>query len=1308
MKKLISLILVVLLCLPAVYIPVSAAGADTFTVTAADGADKTSDDYLNIYKYLAYYDGGDVINIPEKYITVGQWKANIKNPSINAGELADADYITGDCTFTLTMDDGVTTKQVSAEIADSNYFLLAYDKKQSTTFDSNSIGLSTGKGSKATLTKSVEEISEGVYGLGFNIATASDATSTQGYANIIQNLANINAKNLPYVLTYKFDIDSAESLFRLSTGFMNSKNNGRSIYDLPAATSELVKASGTIKVDVVVFPEASLMDIYVNDAVVKANFSTTDNKNGTSYTDYVKFFLRFYNGTKVGGVYKDFTATLTDYEVRYGYGKFNAPVYVKPEISITNYTDGEKVKVADVKNILASTNVDNYTSAELYVNGTKVRTENIVSKSVSFSSSYLTVGENEVEVIMYKNGKNPVSTGKINVTVEGSVKIADLTDGMLLHPDNFMGIIKAVVDADGYKRAELYIDGALIEEINVSGKEIFFSAATPELGKRTIEVKVYPAKGECISSKITVNFSDLTASEIFEFKGAEGVDKASDAYKNITKYFAYLDGEYVSVPANYITVGQWKANVANPAIVAENLLDTDYITNDCTLVWTAADGITTKTLYFDVAQYNYLYEKYDNTKEIDVINSSRNNLNIYIGGGTNGKVSTTNKDMGDGTYVINSTLDSFTTTADPYAQIVQNFADINKNIKTPYMVDMELKFSDASGYSSANLLLRGATGTVYDGKQRANIAVTGFKGKVQSGNTFRFTVVFYPEADLADIYLDGSLVKENFNLVFTDDLGTSTYDNCSSFALRFFNKTKVNGEFAKLEYEISRYEIKYGFGTINEEVYVAPTVDIVNYKDGVSYKTDEIVDLEVVTNTDDVKTAALFVDGVKVAEEAVVNKTAVFDMSQMGFGEHEVEVRMYPEIGEYVSETISVSVKNPEFGTEFVMSFDDMEAGKVPANISKPVENIVAVNFVNMNQPGLNDPSATAADALVEYYDEARGNVMHAKAAEDSNTALTGRRIEFNLEPAYDAVMTFDFMFKEYVTWANFVSVRHYVSDKAGEYGFIKVKNDGTIVVNGSDLTKVELDKWYKMEVFAYANMGESYVVNIFDENGGLIASDEGVVPNMVDVDIMRIYTQYDSKKKGDIYLDDVKMSIIKSSGSISSSQAVGDNMLKFFLSNVTSVENVEIANSKGNVKLLGYSYDVGTNELIVTTAVPLENNGEYHVSVYPAGYTTPLTKGVVIETGVSVKDSFFEIKKGKSYVVLEASNCADTDDEMTVIISQWDGSKLVSTRAEKVVVKAGEDKYRVQITENIDNVKIMPVKSLSKPILLSRNVLTK
>ena len=115
MKKLISLILVVLLCLPTVFVTVSAEGADTYTITAASGANTTSNDYLNVYKYLTYYNGGDIITIPENYITVGQWKANIANPAINANGVADDAYVTSDCTLTFTMDDGVTTKNVEID-----------------------------------------------------------------------------------------------------------------------------------------------------------------------------------------------------------------------------------------------------------------------------------------------------------------------------------------------------------------------------------------------------------------------------------------------------------------------------------------------------------------------------------------------------------------------------------------------------------------------------------------------------------------------------------------------------------------------------------------------------------------------------------------------------------------------------------------------------------------------------------------------------------------------------------------------------------------------------------------------------------------------------------------------------------------------------------------------------------------------------------------------------------------------------------------------------------------------------------------
>lgn len=1314
MKKIISLILVVLLCLPSVFIGVSAEGADTYTITAVTGADKTSNDYLNIEKYLAYYDGGDTLQIPENYITVGQWKANIANPAINANGVADADYITSACTLALTMDDGVTTKEVAVDTVDYNYSLAVYDKKQTTTFASNDLGIAWSKGSKATVTAGNKVVSGNEYGLTLDTAVSSDATSTQGYVNIIQYLNKVESVAFPYTINMTIVPKSIDSLSKISVGFMNTKGNGRAIFDLSSNVLTTFKTADSVDVSVVVYPKAERLDVYVNGTLVAANKSTIDSKNNTSYKDYNRLFFRLYNGTKVGGVYENLTCTITDYEIRYGFGNVNDPIYVEPEIKISNYTDGEKVKVADVENIGAVTNSDKYNTADLYINKKKVATENITGKSVSFDSSYLKAGDNEIEVIMYRNGKDAVKSGKITVTVEGNITIDGLSDGMRVHTNDFTGVIKALTDCDGYIMAELYVDGNFADEASVSGKEVILLSGDLALGDHEIEIRVHPATGNYISKKFTINITDKTLSETFEFVDASTADKTSNEYINIMKYAAYMNDTELSIPENYITVGQWKANIANPAISAEGLSDSDYITSDCTLTWIAADGVTTKTVYINTASMNYMYEEFDNTKPINVNSTNSNNLKMTISMGTNGTLTKESTQLDDGKYVVNVDFDNFTGTTNPWNQILQNLPDINKDIDTPYIIDMDLKFNSAEGYSSADFGFIGSTEFGFAGKQRAYVSVTGFKGLAQSSNKLRFTAVIYPKANVADLYLNGSLAKENHNLVFTDTLGTSSYEDYASLFLRFYNKTKVDGEYQNMNYEISRYEIKYGFGNIDAEIYIPPSMEITNYEDGASLTTENILPLEAVTNSNDMKTAILYIDGVKTEEEDVVNKSVVFDMSSMGYGEHNIEVRMYPEFGEYISKSVTVSVADFVNLSDYTITFDEFSVGETPSSLSKPAEYLGTVTFVNYNNESLTDSSVTVRDACVEYYDDVRGNVFHSKADPESNIDKTGRRIEITQSNTSNNMeLNFDMMFESFsgVSYT-FLATRGETENLAAT-----INGDGLLKMTGtttSDTTSIQLETgvWYNFDVKFYCTMGGVVKLTVYDESGNLVGSMESL-NGATYTDRVRIYTPYNKSnlQSGEAYIDNVKTTIISTTGSIGEITATTDdlNTVKAILQGVSSIDDVEITNSKGEVETLGYEYNIDEYALNVSTSQPLEPTEVYTLNVYADGYAVPLTFSFEV-TGdfVKVTDSYFTTTRGKNYVVLETANAGEDDSKIIVIISEWNGEKLVSTRAETVTVNAGENNYSVQITENIDNVKIMTVSSFAKPILLSSEVIEK
>ncbi|MBR5518658.1 MAG: hypothetical protein IKV86_06505 [Clostridia bacterium] len=1305
MKKLISLILVVLLCLPTVFVTVSAEDADTYTITAASGANTTSNDYLNVYKYLTYYNGGDIITIPENYITVGQWKANIANPAINANGVADDAYVTSDCTLTFTMDDGVTTKNVEIDAVNYNQSFKKYDKKQSTTYAANDFGLTYGKGSKATVTVGNKIVSGSDYGLTMDVEVPSDATNMQGYVNVIQKLDTVKSITTPYIIDMTFKPESIQSLYRVSVGFMNSAGNGRAMSNLPNAMTNTIKASENVNISMVVFPKAGVMDIYVNGSLALENKNINDTTNSTTYADYNRLFVRFYNGTKVNNVYENLTFTITDYEIRSGYGKIDSPLYIAPEVEFLTYANGANVKVAEVEDITATVNDATYNTAELYVNGSRVSTGDVTNKAVTFASSYLKPGTNELEVIMYKNGKKPVSTGKITVNVQGDFIVEGISEGLFIHPDDFTGLVKVTANAAGFNKAELYIDGTLKDTVYVSGTEAYLNAGTVEVGKYAFEVRLYPVAGEYLTKTYNVELSTLSASEIFEFEYTADADETSDVYKNISKYVAYMEEE-LNIPKNYITVGQWKANISNPAIVAEGLSDDDYITDGCSLVWIAADGVTTKNIDVYTAQYNYTFKKYDNTETIKVNNGESNDIGFFITMGTNGVVTTGNTDFGDGTYAVNVDMDNFTGTTNPWNQVRQNVSAINQNITTPYMMEMTVKFNDAEGLSSADFGFLGASKTAFDGKQRAAKSISGFTNAVANNNEVKVAVMVYPKAQLADIYLNDNLVIKNHSLVQTNDLGTSYYEDYSAFFIRFYNVTKVDGEYKKLNYDILSYQIKYGYGNLNDDVYVAPEMDFVNYQSGASLTSEELEDIEVVTNSDDFVKAVLYVDGVAVDTVEVTNKSAVLDMSMVGYGEHNVEVRLYPEIGEYISNSLTFRVADPTVGDSFVYDFEDVVVGEAPSKITKPITDVAALNFINISQPGLNDPTVIVNDAVVEYYDEVRGNVLHAKAGADSDTSKDGRRIEFDLTAGVDAVFSLDFMM-DCFSDTRFITVRHYNGDTAGEHKIVEVDTNGALVVNGQTLAEIDINTWYTIEAYIYANMGGLLTVNLYDENGQLINTVETVYSKLTDIDTLRCYIQYNrTTMEGERYIDNVSVTTVYSTGAITNAKA-DTNTVTVALSGVDSVDDVKVTGSE-DVALLGYSYNMDDGVLTITTSQPLNNAEEYLVSVYADGNAVPLTSGFEIEGEyIKVKDSYFTVEKDGKYVVLNVDNKTEKDGKITVLVSQWDGDKFISMNAKTITVAAGVNKYNLSV-EDIENVKIMPVISLTKPILLSKGVIEK
>ena len=174
--------------------------------------------------------------------------------------------------------------------------------------------------------------------------------------------------------------------------------------------------------------------------------------------------------------------------------------------------------------------------------------------------------------------------------------------------------------------------------------------------------------------------------------------------------------------------------------------------------------------------------------------------------------------------------------------------------------------------------------------------------------------------------------------------------------------------------------------------------------------------------------------------------------------------------------------------------------------------------------------------------------------------------------------------------------------------------------------------------------------------------------------------------------------------GTITNAKA-DTNTVTVSLSGVDSVDDVKVTGSE-DVALLGYSYNMDDGVLTITTSQPLNNAEEYMVSVYADGNAVPLTSGFEIEGEyIKVKDSYFTVEKDGKYVVLNVDNKTEKDGKITVLVSQWDGDKFISMNAKTITVAAGESKYNLSV-EDIENIKIMPVISLSKPILLSKKVI--
>lgn len=792
--------------------------------------------------------------------------------------------------------------------------------------------------------------------------------------------------------------------------------------------------------------------------------------------------------------------------------------------------------------------------------------------------------------------------------------------------------------------------------------------------------------------------------DTYTITAADGAYTSTNDYKNINKYLDYYDGgDELNIPAEYITVDQWKKNIKNPAINAEGLSNDDYITSACTLTWTALDGVTTKTVYINAVDYNYMFKEIDTTKEF----SSSSNVAKVSTKGANGTVTSKSIKLSDGSYALATSIDDCNAKA--YLQIEQLLADINTISTTPYIVDYDVQFEDADSLSGVDFAFTKGN------SQKVAKTISNFSDvmtNAKAGNVITLSVVVYPKANLADIYVDGNLCVENHSLESSD----SKYTDYKALFFRFYNKTSVGGEYKKLTFNLTRAEIRYGFGNLDSEIYVEPSVEITNYNDGASITPEEIIAVEASANKAGYKKAELYIDGVKVDEMTMSGLTASLDASSMGYGKHALEVRMYPEIGAYISDIVTVTVYDKVELSDYTITFDEYDAGTVPTDVSNPASYISSATFLNLSLESVDADGnkVIANDGLVIDYDDERGNVLHAKADQNTDTTKTGRRIEITQSnTANNMALNYDIYFESF----SGVSYKFLTTRDTGEKGIVQMDAEGLLTMFGTTTSEtksiqLETDKWYNINLDLNLTMGGQVVLTVYDENG-LVGSMESIIEDTTYADRIRLYTPYnkDNPTSGEAYIDNVKVTIVSATGNIGEITATTDDLytVSAVMNGISKVEGVELSDTLGDVDILGYIYNSDNSTLNVTTSYPLNPSENYTIKVYADGYAVPFTSGFVLAGGyIKVTDSYFDHIKGKDYAVLNVANTTENDGKVTVLISEWNGEQIVSMTAKTITVVAGENKYNVEITGNVDNTKVMPVSSLAKPILLSKDIITK
>lgn len=768
---------------------------------------------------------------------------------------------------------------------------------------------------------------------------------------------------------------------------------------------------------------------------------------------------------------------------------------------------------------------------------------------------------------------------------------------------------------------------------------------------------------------------------------AEGVNTSSDSYLNIYKYLVYLeDGQILYLPSNHITVGEWKYNISNPALNYGNLSDGDYIDNTCTLTYVANDNVTEKTVYIETVKTNELYKKYDKKQTTTFDN---NNLGISIRSSRTATKGVVKTDEG---YALTIKSPS-TPTSNSWYNIDQSLTDIKKDIgDTPYIIDMTVQY-DMPGVSDVTCAFSIFDGTNYTIKPAASITNgrQAIKNKFINNQPVQVTVQVFPRANLASIYVDGTWIR-NLKLVS----GNYDYTDYVQFFFRTTNNTKTgDGKYYDFTGMTTDYEIRYGFGSVDADVL---DVNIDNYTDGAKIYNSEVEDVSVFVNVDGYKNAVLYVDGYKITESEMSGRSASLPLSGdvMGYGKHEIQVRLYPEYGEYVSKTITVYVEEAIESGSYVLNYEDCPVGIVSTYVPAGIHN----DFTSFNY--------ASTDHRFEVISGNNGKYVYSPAGAPANSRINAT---FNTSKAYDAKFKFDFCYEEIGKNDIFVIVRP--NDARGTPNnvpttFIILDEDGTLnarfTEGNVELGKVSKNIWYRLELDLHHVRDGSVDISFFEYTDGgeqLLSEKSGVIKasNPIKfVDELRV-----QPNQLPLCVDNISATPVFYSGDITSinADALNRNTVELNI-DANSVENVELYNSIGKIKI--FDYELADGVLTITTAQPIVKEQMYYVKVYADNNLYPFTKGFEIGGKyVKVTDSYFKNSMGNYYAVLNINNTTSNDVVAAVVVTKWNGKQFISMNAENINVVSGNNEYTVNLgTEKPSEIKVIPVSLYPKTRLLS------